>query len=195
MPRIHARGTKSPCLGSRLALVMGVGGLAHCAGSAGVPASPAGVVPESITVTSRSFGPGGTIPVDFTCDGKNTAVEVSWSSPPQDAKAMVVILEDPDALNAPFTHWLALDIRPEFHSIPSGADVASFGGRLGANDNHETGYAGPCPPHGMGHHYALRVIALDQPLGLPEGARRANVDAAMNGHVLGSGQVVATFVR
>jgi Raf kinase inhibitor-like YbhB/YbcL family protein len=166
-----------------------------CAGASGLPASPPGVVPESITVTSRSFASGGPIPVDFTCDGKNTSVDVSWSSPPEHTQALVVILEDPDAPSAPFTHWVVFDLRPESRSLAAGADVSSLGAKLGLNDSKDSRYFGPCPPHGTGHHYVLRVFALDHAVGLPEGAARSEVDAAMNSHVLGSGQVIGTFVH
>jgi Raf kinase inhibitor-like YbhB/YbcL family protein len=170
-------------------------GVSSCASGGGVPASPAGVVPETITVTSRTFAPGGPIPVDATCDGKDAAPEVSWSSPPEHTAAVVVILEDPDAPSGPFTHWVVIDVRPDVRSIPAGADVATLGGKLGLTDAKEPRYYGPCPPHGMGHHYQLRVIALDRPLGLAEGASRSQVDAAMNGHVLGSGVVMGLFAH
>ena len=166
-----------------------------CATSGGLPASPPGVVPESITVTSRSFVSGGPIPIDFTCDGKNAPPDVTWSSPPERTQALVVVLEDPEASGQTFTHWVVFDVKPEARSIPAGGDVSLLGAKLGGNDARDIAYHGPCPPHGLGHHYVLRVLALDHRLGLAEGADRAQVDAAMGGHVLGSGQLIATFSR
>jgi Raf kinase inhibitor-like YbhB/YbcL family protein len=177
---------------SRLAVAVVMGG---CATTSNLPASPPGVVAESITVTSRSFASGGPFPIDCTCDGKNTSPDVTWSSPPEGTQSLVVTLDDLEPMNSPGTSWVVLDIRPEVRSLPAGADVATMGGKLGRNDASEASYSGPCPPHHIGHHYALRVIALDRPLRLAEGAGRDRVNAAMDGHVLGSGQLVGIAFR
>ena len=73
--------------------------LAGCATTASLPASTPGVALESITVTSKSFASGGSIPIDCTCDGKNSSPDVTWSSPPEGTKALVVTLDDVDASN------------------------------------------------------------------------------------------------
>jgi Raf kinase inhibitor-like YbhB/YbcL family protein len=166
-----------------------------CAASTNLPDSPAGVVPESITVTSRSFSSGGAIPVDCTCDGKNTSPDVTWSSPPEGTQALIVILDDVEAPSGAGTQWVVTDIRPETRLLSAGADPATVGGKVLSNDRHEAAYRGPCPPHHEGHHYALRVIALDHPLGLAESAEREQVNAAMNGHVLGGGALIGTSFR
>jgi Raf kinase inhibitor-like YbhB/YbcL family protein len=135
------------------------------------------------------------MPIDSTCDGKNVPPEVTWSSPPEGTQALVVTLDDLEPSKGPATRWLVLDIHPETRAIPAGADVAALGGKLGQNDAGEASYRGPCPPRREAHHYALRVIALDRPLGLADAADREKVNAAMDGHVLGSGQVVGTASR
>jgi Raf kinase inhibitor-like YbhB/YbcL family protein len=169
--------------------------LAACATTGKLPASPPGVVPESITVTSRSFSSGAAIPIDFTCDGSNTTPDVTWSSPPEGTKSLVITLDDLEPLGGNGARWVVVDVKPEARSIRAGEDVAAVGGRLGLNDVGEAGYHGPCPPRREGHHYALRVLALDRALGLPEAAVRDRVNAAMEGHVLGSGELVGTVSR
>ena len=47
------------------------------------------------------------------------------------------------------------------------------------------------PPRGAAHHY----LALDTRLDLPAGARRSDLDARISGHVLGRGELVATYRR
>ena len=51
--------------------------LVACAEGGTIPASPPGVVRESITVTSRSFAAGSEIPIPYTCDGDNSAPDVT----------------------------------------------------------------------------------------------------------------------
>lgn len=69
------------------------------------------------------------------------------------------------------------------------------GAAEGVNDFGRSGYGGPCPPRGAAHHYHFVVLALDTRLDLPAGARRPDLDARIGGHVLGRGELVATYRR
>ena len=123
--------------------------------------------------------------MDYTCDGNDATPDVTWSSPPEGTQALVITLDDMEARPGSATRWVVFDIRPEARSLRAGADPAALGGKLGRNDAGGTGYRGPCPPRHEGHHYVLRVMALDRPLGLAESSSRESVNAAMEGHVLG----------
>jgi hypothetical protein len=165
-----------------------------CGGAVLEVLPPPGVHVASITVTSRSFAAGGTIPVDYTCDGKEVSPQITWSAPPEGTKSLAVLLDDPD-VTGKYTHWLAFNIPLDVTSLPEGADVAKLGARLGANDRPDVRYGGPCPPRGEMHRYVFHVFALDAPLTLPEGSRRVAVDAAMNGHLLGEGSLNGLAAR
>jgi Raf kinase inhibitor-like YbhB/YbcL family protein len=69
------------------------------------------------------------------------------------------------------------------------------GAAQGENSRGELGYAGPCPPGGQTHTYVVTVYALDSTLGLEPGASRNDLEAAMGGHVLASGELTGTFGR
>jgi Raf kinase inhibitor-like YbhB/YbcL family protein len=169
---------------------------AACAPERGpAPSSPSGVTPSSITVTSRSFASGGTIPVDYSCDGKDVSPQLTWSAPPQGTKALVIVVDDPDAPSGTFTHWLVIDLGADALTLAEGVDPSTLGAKVGANDFHNVRYNGPCPPKGEQHRYQFTVFASDAPLPLNEGATRADVDAALSGHVLGSGTLTALFAR
>jgi Raf kinase inhibitor-like YbhB/YbcL family protein len=57
------------------------------------------------------------------------------------------------------------------------------------------GYGGPCPPTGS-HHYHFTLSALDVPtLGLQAGATKADVEKAMQGHVIGTAETVGVYQR
>ena len=145
----------------------------------------------TITVTSAAFSEGGNIPSKFTCDGANTSPALKIAGAPPEAKALLLIADDPDAPSGLFTHWLVWNLDPKSGSIPEGA---AAGGTQGKNDFGKTGYGGPCPPSGS-HRYYFRVYALDQQLSLPSGARRKEVDAAMKGHVIAQGELMGRYAR
>src|ERR687891_523883 len=60
-------------------------------------------------------------------------------------------------------------------------------------DGDDLGYGGPCPPSGRPHRYFFRLYALDTALNLPPGVNRADLDAAMAGHVLAQGGIMGTY--
>lgn len=181
--------------GEVLALVL----MASCA-TVGCGASvlevlpPPGVQVASITVTSRSFASGATIPVDYTCDGKNVSPQITWSAPPEGTKSLALVVDDPEAGNK-FVHWMVFDILPSATSLAEGADIGQLGAKLGVNGANDVRYTGPCPPHGEMHRYVFHLLALDKVLDLPEGSRRGALEVAMNGHLIGEGTLSGLAAR
>ena len=151
--------------------------------------------PATITVTSRAFTEGSRMPVDHTCDGSDVMPELVLSSPPDKTQSLVIYVEDPDASSGTFTHMIAFNLSPELRKLPSAPDLAAAGeaARFGVNDFGAARYSGPCPPKGEAHRYRFRVIALDRMLKLPEGAPRAQLDEATDGHILGEGSLMGHF--
>ncbi|MDD3346038.1 MAG: hypothetical protein PHO34_06415 [Candidatus Omnitrophica bacterium] len=45
------------------------------------------------------------------------------------------------------------------------------------------------------HRYIFRVYAIDKKLGLPEGAKRRDVEHAMQGHILGQAKIISLYKR
>jgi len=148
---------------------------------------------SSLTVTSKSFPSGGTVPVDYTCDGADRSPQLTWSAPPPGTKSLAIVTDDPDAPGGDFTHWIVFDLRPDALAIPEGGDPTELGGVLGLNGFNRIGYSGPCPPRMEIHHYFFRVFALDAPLSAKPGANRDTIDAAMSSHVLAEGALMGTF--
>lgn len=151
----------------------------------------------AISVTSRAFDSMQAIPAAYTCDGTNASPPVSWSGVPKNANSIVLICDDPDAPAGTWVHWVCYDIPPHVDSLvqavpPSGALVC--GGKQGTNDFRSIGYGGPCPPGGT-HRYFFKVYALDIVLGLPAGKGKRDIEKAMKGHVMASGELVGTYSR
>jgi Raf kinase inhibitor-like YbhB/YbcL family protein len=168
--------------------------LVACAPAGPQPSAPPGVAISSITVTSRSFSPNGSIPIDQTCDGKDVSPQLTWSAPPPGTQSLALQMYDPDASKS-FTHWLVFNIPPDVTQIAEAADVSTVQGTIGVNDFPDTRYGGPCPPKGEQHRYVFQLYALNATLPLHDGASRAAMDAAMAEHVLGMGKLTGTFGR
>jgi Raf kinase inhibitor-like YbhB/YbcL family protein len=145
---------------------------------------------SSISITSPSFQSGGDIPTKFTCNGTNVSPELQISSVPNEAKSLVLIVDDPDAPRGLFTHWIVWNIDPKTTRVAeNGAPTA---GVQGTNDFGKRIYGAPCPPSGT-HRYFFKIFALDTKLELKPGARRAELDAAMRGHVLAQGELMGRY--
>jgi Raf kinase inhibitor-like YbhB/YbcL family protein len=167
-----------------------------CQPSSGTqPSAAPGATLGSITVTSKSLPGDLQIPVDYTCDGKDTSPQLTWSAPPEGTKSIALVLDDQDSSRGSFTHWIVMDLPADALSLPEGADPTTQGAKLGQNDFHSIRYNGPCPPHGELHRYRFWVYAADYLLSLNEGASRSDVDAALKGHLLAAGALKATFAH
>jgi Raf kinase inhibitor-like YbhB/YbcL family protein len=152
----------------------------------------------TIALTSSAFTAGGAIPVAQSCDGKNLSPDLTWTGIPADTKSLVVIVEDPDTLFKPFTHWVLYDLPPKVSQLPAGLPPQPFlttGGGHGKNDFGRYGYGGACPPKGSTHRYVFRIYALDTLLDLPAGATKAEVLEAMTGHVKATGELMGKYRR
>jgi Raf kinase inhibitor-like YbhB/YbcL family protein len=158
-----------------------------------VVTAPPGAVMQRLTVTSKTFGTNGPIPVDNSCDGADRSPQLTWSAPPEGTKSFAILVVDPDAAGGEFVQWVAYDIRGDATSVPEGSDLSELGGLSGRNSFNRTGYSGPCPPKMELHSYVFRVYALDGKLSANANLGADDLLAIMNGHVLAQGALVGTF--
>ncbi len=143
----------------------------------------------------------GEIPRRHTCEGEDVSPELRWSGVPEGAKSLVLIVDDPDAPDpdAPTTiwvHWVLYNVPATAAGLPEAVDPKDLpsGTGEGTNDWKRTGYQGPCPPIGR-HRYFHRLYALDTvlpDLGTPT---KAEVEAAMKGHVLAQAELMGTYKK
>lgn len=148
-------------------------------------------------ITSQAFEPGEMIPAKYTCKGQNISPPIAWQGAPEGTRSITVISEDPDAPMGNWVHWVYYDIPPQVTGLPEnipGEERPSPGGTQGINDSLTIGYAGPCPPSGT-HRYFFRVYAVDTELDLPPGANKQEVLQAMEGHLLGMGDLMGRFSK
>ena len=150
-----------------------------------------------IKITSPAFEEGGMIPEKYTCDGIDVSPPLTWASIPEGAKTIALICDDPDAPMGTWVHWVLFNLPANINelseNVPTDEELES-GAKQGRNDFRKIGYGGPCPPGGT-HRYYFKLYALDTELDIKSGAVKEQLLKAMEGHILGKGQLMGRYKR
>jgi Raf kinase inhibitor-like YbhB/YbcL family protein len=158
----------------------------------------------SVVIESPTLAAGQPMPRDHSPDGRNESPPLSWRGLPSGTRQLALICEDYGAGNPPpWVHWIIYDIPASASGLPQGipfdpADPMPAGLEGVRQGNNSWGlgmYRGPAPPTGTVHDYEFTIFALDTELDLPVGLARAELLRAMEGHVLGTGTLKATYAR
>jgi len=152
----------------------------------------------ALQITSSAFSAGTNIPKRYTCDGPDVAPDLAWDAPPGKTQSLALIMDDPDAPVGTWVHWVLYDLPTETREMPEGVakkEQLTNGARQGRNDFGKIGYGGPCPPPSKPHRYFFKLYALDLKLGLKAGATKAEVERAMQGHILAQGELMGRYGR
>lgn len=153
-----------------------------------------------LTIESSAFQSNGNIPRKHTCDGNDVSAPLAWHGEPTNTKSFALIVDDPDAPDpkAPKTtwvHWVIYDVPAATHELGEGASRnLPAGAREGKNDWKRTGYGGPCPPVGR-HRYFHKLYALDVTLPDLHEPTKAQLEAAMKGHIIAQAELVGTYQK
>src|ERR1700756_2787384 len=142
------------------------------------------VATKTLNISSPAFTNNGTIPVKYTCSGAGDSSELNIKNIPSEAKTLALIMDDPDAPNGTFVHWVMWNIPVKDKIQENGTPGAQ--GKNGKSDNK---YTPPCPPSGK-HHYHFKVYALDTRLDLPTSTDKTSLLKAMEGHIIAEGELI-----
>jgi Raf kinase inhibitor-like YbhB/YbcL family protein len=155
----------------------------------------------TMELRSAAFSHQGEIGPRHTCDGQDASPPLSWTGVPAGAKSLALIVDDPDAPDpkAPkrvYVHWVLYNIPPAAPGLPEAVTAAHLpaGAREGLNDWGRPGYGGPCPPIGR-HRYFHKLYALDAVLPDLKRPTKAELLAAMDGHVIAQAELIGTYQR
>ena len=155
----------------------------------------------SLTLTSPAFAAGHDIPSDYTCEGGDVSPQLKWSGVAQGTKSLALIVDDPDAPDpaAPkmtWVHWVLYNIPPTTLQLSEAIEPEALpaGTREGKNDWKRTGYGGPCPPIGR-HRYFFKLYALDSVLPDLHTPTKAQLEKAMEGHILAKAELMGTYQK
>ena len=149
-----------------------------------------------LKLMTGAFAQGAVIPKLHTGEGADLSPALEWTDPPAGTGSFAFIVDDPDAPAGTWNHWLLWDIPAATRNLAQGFRPLQTG-VSGNNDFGKPGYGGPMPPAGHGpHRYYFKLYALDVPsLGLAAGARRADLDRALRGHILSEAQCMGRYQR
>ncbi len=139
---------------------------------------------------SSAFENNKLMPSKYTCDDKDVNPPLSIEGTPKNAKTLVLIMDDPDAISGTFDHWLTWNIPASTVVIKENSPI----GTEGVNSGGKRGYYGPCPPSGT-HRYFFKLYALDCELNLGSNSRKKDVEKAFSGHVLAESKLIGLYHR
>src|SRR3989344_3122442 len=132
-------------------------------------------------IKSPAFEENQTIPIIYTCDGDNINPHLDISEVPPSAQSLVLIMDDPDAPDGTFTHWMVWDIPPQTLEISENSFPE--GSTQGINSAGQVGYFAPCPPSGL-HHYHFKLFALNRKLDVTQNISREELEGEMDGAII-----------
>jgi Raf kinase inhibitor-like YbhB/YbcL family protein len=154
-----------------------------------------------LTLTSDAFTEGASIPREYTCEGADISPRLQWQGVPDGCRSLVLIVDDPDAPDpeAPkmtWVHWVLFNLPPETRELERGIAQGGLpaGTGEGINDWRRTGYGGPCPPIGR-HRYYHKLYALDCLLEGLDRPAKAELERAMDGHVIAQTALMGTYQK
>jgi len=140
-------------------------------------------------LSSPDFENNALMPAKFSCLGQGVNPALIIDNLPKEAKSLALIVDDPDALLKTYVHWVVYDIpvmtRIEEDSIP---------GTQGVNSSGDIYYVSPCPPTGT-HRYFFKIYALDKMLSLDDGASKAELEKAMQAHILDRAELIGLYKK
>ena len=155
----------------------------------------------TFSLSSPGFTANGPIPPKYTCEGADISPPLEWSGAPSGAKSFALIVDDPDAPDPAkpqrvYVHWVVCNIPASTTKLAENAAKSGLpsGAVQGSNDFGKQTYGGPCPPIGR-HRYFFKLYALDTELKGLSNPNKAQLEKAMQGHIVGNEQLIGTYQK
>ena len=143
----------------------------------------------NLQLTTPAFSDGDEIPRECGYKNGNEEPPLTINGIPEGTKSLALIMDDPDAMGAVgkvWVHWVVWNINP---------DTKRFNDALeGMTDFGEVGYGGPAPPDKR-HTYVFKLYALDTKLDLSNESTKADLEKAMEGHIIEQATLTGTYAR
>ena len=157
-------------------------------------------IPAPLVLKVADYADGSAMPAKTGCANGNMAVspKIDWSGAPAGTMTFALILHDTDVdINGEdVLHWAIFNIPGTATGLAekiANTPELPDGSRQLNNIGRSSGFFGPCPPAPTVHHYIIEAYALDTKLDVPATGSRADLMAAMKGHVRAKGTYVGTY--
>jgi Raf kinase inhibitor-like YbhB/YbcL family protein len=144
-----------------------------------------------LTLESSAFQHHAWIPDLYTCKGDNISPPLNWHGAPKDTQSFALIMDDPDAPNETWVHWILFNIPANQTQLEENANLPP-GASTGLNTWVEHGYGGPCPPSDT-HRYFFKLYALDTKLSFKIPVHKEKLLHAMHGHILDQCELIGIY--
>jgi hypothetical protein len=144
----------------------------------------------NLKLTSSAFSDGGEIPREYGYKNGNKVPPLTVSGIPEGTESLALIMDDPDAMEAVgkvWVHWVA------WNMTPTNTELENLDKVEGMTDFGEVGYGGPAPPDKR-HTYVFKLYALDSKLVLTAESTKADVEKAIEGHIIDQAILTGTYV-
>ena len=135
-------------------------------------------------------------PDRYTGRGEDVSPDFELTGIADEAVSIAIVMDDLDVpWSSNYTHWVIWNIPatssiPE--AIPHGAIVSSLSDAVKGDAFGTNKYRGPNPPFGT-HRYQFHIFVLDDMLDLSSSAAKADLLAAMDGHIIQYGSITGWY--
>jgi Raf kinase inhibitor-like YbhB/YbcL family protein len=175
---------------------------AACSGALAQPAPGTAPPRPAFTLSSSVIQMDQVIPEKYAGTAGITP-PLSWTNTPAGTQSFTLLLHDLEPAidhgTGDVTHWLMFNIPGTATALPENISPASAqlpdGSIQAKNRAGRPGFIGPGAPPPNYHHYVFELYALDTRLNLGADASRAQIMAAMEGHVNGKAVLVSRYHR
>ena len=141
-------------------------------------------------IVSTAFEHNTFLPKAYSCDGAGVNPPLTFEEVPDEAKSLVLIVDDPDAPHGTFVHWVLYNIPVGTNEIGENSVPA---GSVQGKSTRGVGFVPACPPDGQ-HRYFFKLYALDTVLS-DRSLDKAGLEDAMKNHILATSELVGMYKR
>ena len=147
----------------------------------------------NLQLTSSAFSYGDEIPRQFGYKNGNEEPPLTINGIPEGTESLALIMDDPDAMGAVgkvWVHWVVWDMLASDGILTTQGNANSYG----TTDFGTVGYGGPAPPDKK-HTYVFKLYALDleRIANVGEVSTKADVEKAMEGHIVDLATLTGTY--
>ena len=148
---------------------------------------------SNLVLESSAFKNNEKIPKKYGYKNTNINPPLTIKGIPQDTESLVLIMDDPDAMDAVgkvWVHWMIWNIASTTTEIKENS--IPIGSIQGKTDFEQIGYGGPAPPD-KEHTYIFKLYALDTKLNLKEGSSKKDVEKSIQDHILAEAKLTGRY--